>query len=380
MTEGMRPQDAHGELVVRASGLTDVGRVRDHNEDAILLRPDLQVYVLADGAGGHNAGEVASALATRSIINYFEATFAAYRDQAEVDDFGFWTGARRLACAVHKANRDIIQIGRTSRIHDGMGTTVVALHVSAEAGLIHLSHVGDSRCYRLRHGYLEQLTEDHSLVVDVLEFRPEVDDKTLARLPTNVITRALGMDPNVRIPIRTCEVAPSDRYLLCSDGLSNKLSHAEIRGMLALHADPADAARALVQAANDAGGDDNIAAVVVICERPSEHANLPAQSAFGSVRSIPSPESAVGAGREDSHPEIMLIGLEEVELDPNPVRVIPAECASSALLEAVEDLIRPLRSQASLRASPCAQCGEPVETPYCPSCGARRLLSEDHPR
>jgi PPM family protein phosphatase len=373
----MLRQDSDATLLVRAAGLTDVGRVRDHNEDAILLRPDLELYVLADGAGGHNAGEVASALATRSIINFFEATAAAYRNRSEVDDFGFWTGARRLASAVHKANRDIIQIGRTSKIHDGMGTTVVALHVSTASGLLHLSHVGDSRCYRLRHGYLEQLTEDHSLVVDVLELRPEVDDLTLSRLPTNVITRALGMDPNVRVPIRTCELAPGDRYLLCSDGLSNKVSHAEIRDILGHHSDPSQIAGDLIHAANEAGGDDNIAAVVVICDRRPDSAEIATSSAFGAARTCPPSESAIALGREDSHPEIMLIGLEEVELDPSPIRVIPAECASSALLEAVEDLIRPLRTRASLRASPCPQCGEPVETPYCPACGARTHLTDD---
>src|SRR5450432_1944277 len=127
-----------------SSGRTDVGQRREHNEDAALLRPDLNLYLLADGAGGHQAGEVASALAITSIANFFEATERANREKTEIDQFGLWRGERRLGAAVKKANRDIIEIATASHRHRGMGTTIVALSVSPQSGTLHVAHVGDS--------------------------------------------------------------------------------------------------------------------------------------------------------------------------------------------------------------------------------------------
>jgi hypothetical protein len=137
-------------LTIRAAGATDIGRVRKHNEDTVLLRDDLQLYIVADGAGGHNAGNVASALATTAIANFFENTQKDVDSIPEYDEFGFSTGARRLARAIQRANRDIIEIAKSSMRHRGMGTTVVAAWARPELGVIHLGHVGDSRCYRHR--------------------------------------------------------------------------------------------------------------------------------------------------------------------------------------------------------------------------------------
>jgi PPM family protein phosphatase len=355
-----------------AAGKTDVGRKRDHNEDTILLRPDVGLYLLADGAGGHNAGEVASALATTSIANFFEATEKATRRKPEVDDFGLWTGERRVGAAVKKANRDIIEIATASNKHKGMGTTIVVLTVSPQAGMIHVAHVGDSRCYRLRNGALEQLTQDHSLIVDVLELRPEIDDETLARLPANVITRALGMDPNVRVSIRSHQLAFGDRYLLCSDGLSNPLTHRQIAATLGLDAPVDDVVDAFIDLANGSGGDDNIAALIVAC---AEGTDLPR---------IEDHRAAAGArlGRlarttsEDSAPEIMIIGIEELDVEPN-IRVLPARSMTAGQQDAVEHYAAPMRRSSPPSQSEhamCAHCGQILEGDFCPFCGTKRKM------
>src|SRR3954471_15455380 len=208
------------QLVLQAGGATDVGKRRTHNEDAVLVRDDLDLYLVADGAGGHNAGEVASALCARSIANYFGATIRSTHESPEFNRFGIPHGARRLSAAVLKANRDIVEISRTSQTHRGMGTTVVAACFSARSGLMHVANVGDSRCYRLRGGHLELLTQDHSLLMDVLEQRPDIDDEVIARLPKNIVTRAIGMVSALRVSLRSHSVVVGDRYLLCSDGLS----------------------------------------------------------------------------------------------------------------------------------------------------------------
>lgn len=167
----MKPSRTAPVLGIEAFGATHVGRRREHNEDCVLVRPDLFLFAVADGAGGHRAGEVASALAVRSMANYFGATVRATHDAAEFDGFGVPAGARRLARAIHKANRDVREIARTHERHRGMGTTVVAASFSPRSALLHIAHAGDSRCYRLRGGELEQLTTDHSLLTDLLEQR-----------------------------------------------------------------------------------------------------------------------------------------------------------------------------------------------------------------
>src|ERR1700679_2780574 len=174
-----------------AAGGTDIGP-REHNEDHVLLRPELGLFLLADGAGGHNAGNVASALATTTVANIFETTAKSLGQKAEVDSFGLWTMARRLSAAIHRANVEIVDIAKKSKKYQGMGSTIVALAFSPEGDILHVAHVGDSRCYRVRAGVLEQLTMDHSLVVDVLETHPDADDGLIAKMPEHVITRALG--------------------------------------------------------------------------------------------------------------------------------------------------------------------------------------------
>jgi len=292
-------------LHVSGAGSTDTGQRRRLNEDRFAVRDDLLTYLVCDGAGGHNAGEVAAALAARSIINYLAATSTEANDLPEFDRFGIPNGARRLSAAVHKANRDISEISRTSHQHRGMGTTVVAIAFTPRSGLMHIAHVGDSRCYRLRSRHLELLTQDHSLLTDVLEYRPDLDDTKLDRIPRNIITRALGVSDELRVSVRSHPVVSGDRYLLCSDGLSGPVPTPFMAELLKLDESAELVAKHLVLAANAAGGPDNISAVVVDCSTGPDTA-LP----FGPTEPPPPPNSD-----SNDDPELLIVGSEEIELD-----------------------------------------------------------------
>jgi PPM family protein phosphatase len=318
-------------LKLDAFGAVDIGRKRKHNEDAVLLRPDLQLYVLADGAGGHNAGNVASALATTSVANFFEETEESFKALPLIDQFGLSVGERRLVAAVQRANRDIIDISKTSNKHKGMGSTVVALSISAAHGIAHVAHVGDSPCYRIRGGELEQLTVDHSLLNDVLETRPDVDDVSLARLPRHVVTRALGMEARVRVSVRSHNVLTGDRYLLCSDGLTNELEDDQIAEVLRLQK-PAEAqVRLLLDLALESGAEDNLAALVLACEvsPAASPSSWPKRRTSQRPPMITLVDSAEGDG-PDTGPEIVIVGVE------NLPDVVPPGSANQELLEALQ--------------------------------------------
>lgn len=252
-----------GALKIAAAGLTDVGRQRRHNEDHILVRPELGLYVVADGMGGHNAGNVASALVTTSIDNFFHATEKDPLPEPKSEDAGLSEGARRIAHAVRKANRDVYEISSTHQQHHGMGSTVVAAYLPPSGDEVHIAHVGDSRCYRVRAGQIKQLTRDHSLINDALDIKPDLTEADLARLPKNIITRALGMKDVVKVDVRTEKVRPGDIFLLCSDGLSGMVSDPDLCDVMGMTEHVEDTAEVLVAMANDAGGTDNISAVVV---------------------------------------------------------------------------------------------------------------------
>lgn len=289
---------------IAAFGDKDVGG-RPHDEDAILVRPDLGLFAVADGAGGDNAGNIASSVALASLTREFEAT----RGQAGgplIDGLGVLTGARRLSRAVHRAHREVLAIAKSHDRYRGMGTTIVALALQPEHGLAHLASVGDSACFRMRSGNLEQLSEDHTLGRDVLELTPDFDDAAAARLPRNVITRALGMKDNLRVAMRSFDIANGDRFVLVSDGVADVLGDDAIVEVLQTTRDAEEHARGLIRAAVGRGPDDNCAAVVVSI-----------QAALG-VSSIPKAHHSrpLRKQRRDSRmpePEIVIVEEERVE-------------------------------------------------------------------
>lgn len=228
------------------TALSDIGRVRTHNEDSVLAQPPL--FVVADGLGGHEAGEVASAIAVETL-----------RDHAPRRP-----DAKALARAVKAANREVIRAAREGYGKAGMGTTMTAAIV--EGNRIVLAHVGDSRAYLLHAGSLQQLTEDHSMVADMIRRGQLTEAEARYHPNRSVITRALGTDPNMIADTYEVEADSGDRLLLCSDGLTGMLEDAAIAEMLGGYRDPTIAARTLIDAANDAGGHDNISVVIVDIE------------------------------------------------------------------------------------------------------------------
>jgi serine/threonine protein phosphatase PrpC len=384
-TAAMPPSVVPLAVTVQAAGSTDIGRARQHNEDAVLLRDDLRLYIVADGAGGHNAGNVASALATTSVANFFENTQKEMDALPEYDDFGYSTAERRMARAIQRANRDIIEIAKSSMRHRGMGTTVVAVWVRPELGSIHIGHVGDSRCYRYRAGQFEQLTHDHSLHNDVLETQPDLPDAAMARLPRNVVTRALGMEQMVRAAVQSNVLVPGDRYLLCSDGLTDALSELEMTQAIESQPNPAEVVRALIGRANEADAQDNLAALVLFCDVGG------AERAAIRMQTVPFPPPRINAPRpspqrpsrttltEGSSPEIVIVGMEYESDDPSGlIHVVPQESATEGFLSAIDSFVGPMRARAASKPSSqlCVSCGTPLtrEEVVCPQCNAPQPL------
>ncbi|HSC88193.1 MAG TPA: PP2C family serine/threonine-protein phosphatase [Polyangiaceae bacterium] len=262
-------------LVLSAYDLTDEGPARSFNEDATLVRDDLGLFAVADGAGGKGKGDVASALALRSLENYVGATVRAAFESPDHDLLGNAEQARRLSRAVHRAHKNLreAQVGSAERA--GMAATLTALLVGPRTGEVHLAHVGDSRCYRLRHGRLEQLSDDHSVARDVLERRPELDADVLSRLPKNAVVRALGMHQELRVTMRSFLLAPGDRFLLCTDGLSSVVPFQRLWRVLREADPPSVVASELLSHALAAEGRDNVALVVIDVEEQEVDENVP---------------------------------------------------------------------------------------------------------
>ena len=352
-------------IVTVGAGATDIGQ-REHNEDHILVRPELGLFLLADGAGGHNAGNVASALATTTVANVFETSATTLAQRPEIDDLGLWTIARRVAAAIRRANTEIIEVAKKTAKYQGMGTTIVAVAFSPDGDIIHIAHVGDSRCYRLRGGLLEALTVDHSLIVDVLEMYPDAQDELLARVPRHVVTRALGMEENVRVSARSLKTAGGDLYLLCSDGLSDVIDDWRIEEILNEKRAPHEHVRALIDAALAAGAQDNVAVVVIECQE-TDLAPPRRPSGRPSPRPLDPIPVEVRAAM-GSAPEIIIVGVE--------TRVVPTASANAPLLDALGRIAR-LRQPsvpevAQPKPSRCADCGQPLEkdAKTCPTCNA----------
>ncbi len=223
---------------------TDPGRKRHHNEDSYVFQPPL--FAIADGMGGARAGEVASALAAGAL------------NDSSVNG----SGQQFVVQLIQEANRRVHQRASTDAETSGMGTTMTVAHVEGD-GTVTFGHVGDSRAYLLRNDQLEQLTDDHSLVAELVR-RGELSAEAAEVHPQrSVITRALGTDPNVDVDAFAVDAEAGDLYLICSDGLSDMVDGVEIEAIMRDHrTDLAAAARSLIQAANRAGGDDNITAIL----------------------------------------------------------------------------------------------------------------------
>jgi protein phosphatase len=249
---------------LRVAGLTDVGREREHNEDSFGLMPQYNLFVVADGMGGHRAGDVASQMAVQAVNEFYSATEKEDITWPFHFDPNLPFAVNRLITSIQVANARIYQESLSSDEHQGMGTTLVAINVVDEHGTANVAHVGDSRCYRVRNGQLDLLTMDHSLVNDYLRAAPDLTEEQLAELPRNVITRALGMQESVLVDVQSINPEIGDLYLLCSDGLNSMLEDPVILDIVRAHShDLAETAASLIEYANEAGGEDNCTIVLV---------------------------------------------------------------------------------------------------------------------
>ena len=250
-------------MEVIASGLSDVGLQREHNEDSFCCLPEFQLYVVADGMGGHKAGDVASKMATEAIASFFHSTAKEDSTWPFHFDPSMSVDENRLVTGIKVANRQIFDASNRDRNVHGMGTTVVGAVVTKDKKRVFVAHVGDSRCYRVRNGTITQLTRDHSLLNDYLLVMPDITQEQKDELPKNVITRALGMQDSVPVDILEDEPMPGDSYVLCSDGLSGMVPDDRICEAVVNADSPDAAAQELIRRANANGGEDNVSVIVI---------------------------------------------------------------------------------------------------------------------
>ncbi len=303
--------------LVESAALSHPGRKRRHNEDSYVEQPPL--FVVADGMGGAQAGEVASGLAA-----------AAFREFQGAPGL---TGEEQLAATIREANRRIHERAQSDTGASGMGTTVTAALVQGDR--LAVGHVGDSRAYLIRDGKLRQLTEDHSLVGDLIRSGRLTPREAEVHPQRSVITRALGTDPEVAVDTFTVETKPGDVLLLCSDGLTSMVDDKSILSIMSASGPLGDVAHALVKAANSNGGDDNITTVLfrIGADEADEIA--------------PAPEPEAEPDLEDT-----LTGLEDIPVVPE------APPALQTAVFRVEDIPAPEpRAEPEAAPSPAAPAG-----------------------
>lgn len=247
---------------IQAYGLTDVGRKRKHNEDAFALDVTEGLVIVADGMGGHAAGEVASKITVETIGEFIAATRQKeeatwpFKYNHELD-----FNSNRLAVAIEKANERVMAAVAAQPWLKGMGTTVVAGLLNEK--ILSLAHVGDSRAYLFRDGQLSRLTDDHSWVHEQVTAGILTEEEAKTHPLKNVVTRALGGGSSVSPDLQELVFSPGDRYLFCSDGLTTMVGDEEIRDNAATVREPQPLCQKLVDLANEKGGVDNITVVVV---------------------------------------------------------------------------------------------------------------------
>jgi protein phosphatase len=254
-----------GFILVSAVGRTDVGRRRKHNEDSYLALAEEHLFAVADGMGGHAAGEVASAIAVETMLATFRSGNFPGSPTPERP-----RRADELVRSIEAANRAIFDQAQTNAEQAGMGTTIVAARFAPSRQRVFIAHAGDSRCYRLRDGEFKMLTQDHTMSAWGVGGREG-----------EKLTRALGIMPTIEVDVSEDAPIAKDQYLLCSDGLTKMLGDDDIAGILRSQTEPEETVRKLIEAANEKGGRDNITAIVI---------QVHETASFGSKASTP-PES-----------------------------------------------------------------------------------------
>lgn len=246
---------------------TDPGRARDNNEDSVAFEESARLAVLADGMGGYNAGEIASGMATAFIKSELSRWLLEAGSAAQAKEV-----RRAMEICVDNANLAIYNSANSNTAYAGMGTTLV-VGVFREDRLL-LGHIGDSRCYRLRAGVLSQITKDHSLLQEQMDAGLISPEQAANSSIKNLVTRALGVEETVALDVNEHIVEAGDLYLMCSDGLSDMVADEVIARIASEDAELDQKAQALVAAANDNGGRDNISVLMVSVSEAAERRGL----------------------------------------------------------------------------------------------------------
>lgn len=246
---------------------TDTGRARENNEDSIAFDESNRIAVLADGMGGYNAGEVASAMATSLLTAELRQWFQSAGSTTNSADI-----RHAVEVAVANANRAIFEEANTNTQCAGMGTTLV-VGVFRDNYLV-LGHIGDSRCYRLRNGRIEQITRDHSLLQEQMDAGWITPEEAAISSIKNLVTRALGVEEHAMLEVNIYDVQVGDLYLMCSDGLSDMMSEAAIGRIASSSLEIEQRAIGLINAANEMGGRDNISVLMIEIAEATEKRGL----------------------------------------------------------------------------------------------------------
>lgn len=251
--------------LLTAAFATDIGRKRTQNQDNGTARPDIGLVMVADGMGGHQGGETASAMAVEAVVEAMTQAHPTSQGDSP-------SGARALiASAIESANQKIFKRSSEESDLHGMGTTTTALYFRNET--LTIGHVGDSRCYLLRPGKIWQLTRDHSLVQEKLRAGLITRGQVKTDRLKNVITRSVGFESKIQVETYSYHFHPEDVFLICSDGLTGQLDDLQISAIVDTHLfqnnDVAGCIRTLIEKANDAGGDDNVTAAIACFMRDS---------------------------------------------------------------------------------------------------------------
>lgn len=234
-------------MKLTAAAITDTGKVREHNEDSFLIDESMNIFAVADGMGGHSHGEIASRLTIETI----RAMFSSEKPTPEL-----------ISSAIQKANQAVFDKAEISTKYKGMGTTITLAYFDDTNKLI-LGHVGDSRAYIVRENEFIQITQDHSIVAALIESGTITPAQADLHPQRSVITKALGIEPIVTPDLTEVKLLVGDRILICSDGLTSMIEDDQILDQLKKHKTPKECANNLVNLANEAGGNDNITAVVI---------------------------------------------------------------------------------------------------------------------
>ncbi|MEA2163603.1 MAG: family protein phosphatase [Thermoanaerobaculia bacterium] len=249
-------------MEVKAYGLTHVGRQRQHNEDSFLVADEAKLFLVADGMGGHAAGEIASRIAVDSISEFIVHTKEDDGTWPHAYDEHYTRTTNRLMAALRMANTRVLEAMRKDARLRGMGTTVVA--AMADGGKMSVAHVGDSRAYMIRHGKISRITSDHSWVFEQVQAGMLTEAEAEKHPLRNVITRALGGALSVNPDASEIDSKPGDIYLLCSDGLTGMVPEEEILKLVTANTDDLEkACKELIDMANERGGLDNVTAILV---------------------------------------------------------------------------------------------------------------------